>query len=59
LQAGLARRLALYRSDTAAAEKLLQAGESARDTTLKPAELAAYATVAGVLLNLDEVITKQ
>lgn len=59
LQAGLERRLTLYRTDTDAAAKLLQAGESARDTTLNAAELAAYSTVAGVLLNLDEVITKQ
>ena len=59
LQAGLERRLKFYRDDAAAASKLLRAGESARDFTLSEAELAAYSTVAGVLLNLDEVITKQ
>ena len=42
-----------------AAEKLLTAGESPRDKHLNVAELAAYTTAAGVILNLDEVITSQ
>jgi len=57
--AGLERRLTAYRQDRSAAEKLLSAGEAARDKSLDAAELAAYATVASVILNLDEVITKQ
>jgi len=59
LEAGLAKRLAQYRADRAAAEKLLSAGEAPRDAALDPAELAAYATAASVILNLDEVITRQ
>jgi hypothetical protein len=59
LQAGLNRRLAQYTRDRTAAEKLLTAGESPRDTKLDVAELAAYTTVASVILNLDEVITRQ
>ena len=59
LEAGLAKRLEQYRADPAAAEKLLSAGEAARDAALDPAELAAYTTVASVILNLDEVITRQ
>jgi hypothetical protein len=59
LQAGLNRRLAQYRSDRSAAEKLLAAGESPRDAKLDVAELAAYTTAASVILNLDEVITRQ
>jgi hypothetical protein len=59
LEQGLNRRLAQYRGDRAAAEKLLSAGESPRDKTLDPAELAAYTTTASVILNLDEVITRQ
>ena len=35
------------------------AGESPRDARLDVAELAAYTTAASVILNLDEVITKQ
>ncbi len=45
----------LYPSD---AMKLLSVGESKRDETLNPAELAAWSTIASVLLNLDETITK-
>lgn len=39
--------------------KLLAVGEKRNDARLNPAELAAYATTASLLLNLDEVITKQ
>ena len=59
LQAGLNRRLTEYARDPAAAEKLLAAGESPRDAKLDAAELAAYTTAASVILNLDEVITRQ
>ncbi|MCU1234444.1 MAG: hypothetical protein JWP63_2411 [Candidatus Solibacter sp.] len=59
LERGLTRRLARYRGDRVAAEKLLAAGESPRDVQLDVAELAAYTTVASVILNLDEVITRQ
>ncbi len=59
LVAGLSKRLQQYRSDNASAEKLLSAGESPRDKALDTAELAAYTTSASVILNLDEVITRQ
>jgi hypothetical protein len=59
LEQGLKRRLAQYRADRTAAEKLLSAGESPRDKGVDTAELAAYTTVASVILNLDEVITRQ
>jgi hypothetical protein len=59
LEQGLNRRLAQYRTDRASAEKLLSAGESPRDKSLDTAELAAYTTAASVILNLDEVITRQ
>lgn len=39
--------------------KLLTQGDSARDEQLPVSELAAYSTVASLLLNLDETITKQ
>ncbi|MDX2042160.1 MAG: DUF1549 domain-containing protein [Acidobacteriota bacterium] len=41
------------------AEKLLAVGERRNDDKLNRAELAAYATVASLLLNLDEVINRQ
>jgi hypothetical protein len=50
---------ARYRDDPKAAIEALRQGESARDQTLEPAELAAYAAVAGIILNLDEVITRE
>uniref|UniRef100_Q02AF0 Cytochrome c domain-containing protein n=1 Tax=Solibacter usitatus (strain Ellin6076) TaxID=234267 RepID=Q02AF0_SOLUE len=59
LERGLGRRLAQYRADPTAAERLLAAGESPRDMQLDAVELAAYTTAASVILNLDEVITRQ
>ncbi|MCW5978376.1 MAG: DUF1553 domain-containing protein [Bryobacteraceae bacterium] len=49
---------ARYRGDKKAAARLLSHGESPRDFKLDPRELAAYASVASLVLNLDEVITK-
>jgi hypothetical protein len=48
-----------YSANVAEAEKLLRSGEKRNDAKLPRAELAAYTTVASLLLNLDEVITKQ
>jgi hypothetical protein len=42
-----------------AVAKLLVQGESKPDPALAPAELAAYASVASLMLNLDEAVTKQ
>ena len=55
----LKARLADFRKDRRSAVKLLGVGESPRDTRLDPSELAAWTTVASVILNLDETITKQ
>ena len=52
-------RLGAYRQDRAGAMKLLAVGESPRNPRLDVAELAAYTTVASVIFNLDETITKQ
>src|SRR5204863_5292700 len=59
LEAGLNARREQYRKDSAAAEKLLTAGEAPLDPALDVVELAAYTTAAGVILNLDEAITRQ
>ena len=48
-----------YRSHPEQADKLLAVGDSKLDARLNKAELAAWTTVASVLLNLDETITKQ
>ena len=55
----LAEQLARYRRDRKAALDLLGVGESKWNAKLDSAELAAWATVASVILNLDETITKQ
>ena len=59
LLAGFQKHLARYRGDAEAASKLIAFGESRPDATLDPAELAAYTLTANVLLNLDEVVTKE
>ena len=48
-----------YGKDRPAAEKLVAMGESKADSRLDPVELAAYAGVALVLLNLDETLSKE
>jgi hypothetical protein len=51
--------LASFRADGAAAREFLAQGESPARQDLDAAELAAYASVASLLLNLDETITKE
>jgi hypothetical protein len=48
-----------YKTDTAAATRLLTQGESPVAPSLDKSELAAYTTVASMLLNLDETVTKE
>ena len=48
-----------YRKNRPAALELISAGESRRDEKLDVSELAAYTAVAGLILNLDEAITKE
>jgi hypothetical protein len=48
-----------FASRPAVAAKLLEQGESKPDAALEPGELAAYASVASLMLNLDEAVTKQ
>jgi hypothetical protein len=48
-----------YVGDEKAAEQYLGYGASARDARIKSADLAAYTTVASMMLNLDEAVTKQ
>jgi hypothetical protein len=59
LLAGYEHHLANYRKDPHGALKLLRFGESPRKEKLDVSELAAYTAVTGLILNLDEVITKE
>jgi hypothetical protein len=47
-----------FQSDTASAAQYLAQGEAARDQKLDARELAAYAAVASLILNLDAAVTK-
>jgi hypothetical protein len=58
LQRILEQQLAAFGADSAAALKLLAVGESPRDERFPLADLAAWANVASVVLNLDEAVTR-
>ncbi len=59
LEKALTKYRSHFRSDRAAAEKLVSVGESRRDTSLDVSEHAAWSTVCLMLLNLDETLTKE
>ncbi len=58
LKTSLDIQLARYQKDKESAEKLVKYGEAPAKAGLDPVELAAYTMVANLLLNLDEVVTK-
>jgi hypothetical protein len=55
----LDKQTALFARNPQQAVKLLSVGEMRNDRKLNATELAAYATTASLILNLDEAITKQ
>jgi hypothetical protein len=61
LLAAFERQLAAYQKNPDAALKLLRVGESRLPLipNLDPAELAAYAQVCALVMNLDEAVTKE
>jgi hypothetical protein len=59
LLADLADHTTRFRADAKAAQALISAGESPRDPSLDCADLAACTALAGLILNLDETITRQ
>ena len=48
-----------YREDRKAAERFLSHGDSARDRKLDGRDLAAYTSIASLVLNLDETVTRE
>jgi hypothetical protein len=48
-----------YQTDQNAALNLVKQGESPLNTKLNASELAAYTTVASLMLNLDATVTKE
>lgn len=59
LAASLARFRQLYSADAESAKKLIATGESKPDPNLPASELAAQTSLALLLLNLDETLTKE
>eukprot|EP00456_Euglypha_rotunda_P042306 TRINITY_DN32_c1_g4_i1.p1 TRINITY_DN32_c1_g4~~TRINITY_DN32_c1_g4_i1.p1 ORF type:complete len:1053 (+),score=274.99 TRINITY_DN32_c1_g4_i1:413-3571(+) len=59
LKEGLAADIVRLKQDPEMNQKLLAFGDSKSAATLDPVELAAYTLTANVLLNLDEVITRE
>jgi hypothetical protein len=59
LTASLDRFRQQYIADPAAAQKLIATGESKSDATLPAPELAAQTSLALLLLNLDETLSKE
>ncbi|MBL8215254.1 MAG: DUF1553 domain-containing protein [Bryobacterales bacterium] len=59
LERTLAQFQSRYQADPKAAEKFLAQGEAPRDAKLDVAQLAAHTSVASLLLNLDEAVTKE
>ena len=59
LVAGLNDDLARFRADPEAAKKLAGFGDAPMRPGFDPVDVAAYALAANVLLNLDEVITRE
>ncbi|MEO5739781.1 MAG: DUF1553 domain-containing protein, partial [Vicinamibacterales bacterium] len=59
LRAALSSYLDDYKANPDAARTYLSQGESPRDEELDVSELAAYSTLASLVLNLDETITRE
>lgn len=59
LEAGVRRSAIGFKQHPEAAKSFLEVGELRLDSRIDPVEWAAYATVAGTLLNLDETLTRE
>jgi hypothetical protein len=54
----LQKHLQEYQADKTSAEKILGTGQSPREKEIDPVELAAWTSVARVILNLHETVTR-
>lgn len=59
LSEGLTTRLARYQQNPSAAAELIAVGASKPGANIPAPELAAYTLTANILLNLDEVVTRE
>ena len=58
LSDGLEKRWSDFKNNPAAAKSLVALGDSKLESQLDEVELAAYTTIASILLNLDRVLMK-
>ena len=58
-ESSLKRRIAHYKQNPKAANKLIADGDAKNAPGVNPVELAAYTVVASTILNLDETLTKE
>jgi hypothetical protein len=58
LEAALQRERRHYKANAADAKKFLRVGEAPRNPKLPPAEHAAWAQIASLLINLSETVTR-
>jgi hypothetical protein len=58
LKTAYTKNLTRYQQNPQAAQQLLKIGESPINETLNKPELAAWTMISSILLNLDEVVTK-
>jgi Protein of unknown function (DUF1553)/Protein of unknown function (DUF1549)/Concanavalin A-like lectin/glucanases superfamily/Planctomycete cytochrome C len=59
LRRGLQNHLTRFEASPTAAQQLIEVGEYTAPPSIAPRELAAYTTIASLILNLDEAVTKQ
>ena len=59
LHENLAKQQAYFRRNSQEATKLLSVGDKRNEAKLNASELAAYTTIASLILNLNEAITRQ
>lgn len=59
LKRGVERHLAHYREHRDEAFAVLRTGESVAEASLDPVEVAAWTAACGLILNLDEAVTKE
>jgi hypothetical protein len=58
LENALTKFQGTYANETSKAEGVLKVGESNRDSTIRPDELASWMLVASAAMNLDAVLNK-
>jgi hypothetical protein len=59
LRRGVEQHLAHYRGHREEAAAVLRTGETPTDPSLDPVEVAAWTAISGLILNLDEAVTKE